>query len=311
MFSGCACFRRVNVMKLPVLSRHSSIWAIVIWLFFSFAVRAEDIRVPVDANDKQQLPTILLQTALERGGKYNMVFPYRDIDSLPLSTRINGVANGEFDLFVALTTPEYERDFLPIYIPVYRGMMGMRLAVIKASNKHMFKDVRTISDLRKFTAGQGKFWADSKILEENRIPLVKELKYPNLFRMLEADRFDYFPRGIQEPWSELNNWQSLDLTVDEHIMLWYKVPFYYFVSRAKPALALHIQEQLEAMVADGSYLKLFWENPRIQQAVNNAKLNERTVIRLDNPFLTAKTPINRKELWFDPAELQQRTANRL
>lgn len=95
----------------------------------------------------------------------------------------------------------------------------MRLAIINGSNPSLFEGVHNLSDLQQFRAGQGKFWADSDILEKNGIPLVRELKYPNLFRMLEADRFDYFPRGIHEPWNEVAKWSELGLVVDEHIML--------------------------------------------------------------------------------------------
>lgn len=258
------------------------------------------VRVPSDQNDRADLHFTLLTAALDRGGKYRIDYPYGDIKHLPLSTRINGVQNGELDVFFALTTPEYERDFIPVYIPLYRGVMGMRLAIIKNSNRSLFEHVRSLDDLKRFTAGQGQFWADSDILERNGIPLVRELKYPNLFRMLEAERFHYFPRGIHEPWGEVEAWKDLDLSVDEHIMLWYTVPYYCFVSRSKPELASHLEEQLEAMVADGSFQKRFFEDDSVKLALRHANLENRRVIKLENPFLSPGTPLDRAEFWFDP-----------
>ena len=261
---------------------------------------AETIKVPRAENDKGRLPDLLLNAALERGGQYQISYPYGDIETLPLSTRINGLKNGELDLFMALSTPEYEQEFIPVYIPIYRGMMGMRLAIIKAENADLFENVKTIEDLRGFSAGQGKFWADSNILEYNSLPVVKSLKYKNLFPMLEAERFDYFPRGIQEPWAEVEKHAPLNFTIDSHIMLWYTAPFYYFVPRSKPELAAHITQQLEAMIEDGTFMHLFNHEPYIQTALRQANIKQRTLIKLKNPFLSDNTPIERKELWYTP-----------
>lgn len=274
------------------------------------SIDAESLRVPSDQNDRHTFPITLLKAALERGGQYQITYPYGDIEALPISTRIAGVQNKDLDLFVALSTPEYEQEFLPVYIPIYRGLMGMRLAIVKESKKSMFNNVRNIEELKQYMAGQGTFWADSKILESNGIPLVKTLKYENLFRMLEADRFDYFPRGLHEPWNEIKKREKLNLTVDENIMLWYQVPFYYFVHRSRADLAEHIQQQLEDMIVDGSFHDLFWQDEDVKNALAHAKLAKRRLIMLKNPYLTPKTPINRPELWFDLDELKQRTTLR-
>lgn len=258
------------------------------------------IKIPIQSDQREKFPDRLILEAIKRGEKYEPVFPYGDISSLPLSTRINGVRNGELDIFFGLTTADYENEFQAIYIPLYRGMMGMRLAIVKRGKSELFKDVRSLEDLRRFSAGQGKFWADSDILEHNGVPLVRELKYHNLFRMLEADRFDYFPRGMHEPWSEISTHRALNLVVDEHIMLWYTVPFYFFVNKSNVELAAHLTEQIEKMIADGSFTRMFQEDSDVQQALAQANLSQREIIRLENPFLTPQTPLERKELWFDP-----------
>lgn len=291
---------RFTLKSVRPLPRVFAVALILCALPFLGLQAAEVVRVPADQNDKGDLPHTLLNAALKRGGQYHAVYPYGDIKSLPLSTRINGVQNRELDFFFALTTPEYENDYIPVYIPLLRGMMGMRLAILKSENQGLFKQVNSLADLQKFSAGQGRFWADADILEKNGIPLVRELKYPNLFRMLEADRFDYFPRGIHEPWNEIARWSELGLVVDEHIMLWYKAPFYCFVHRSKPDLAQHLYEQWQAMIADGSFENLFFADNGIKQALQHANLENRTIIKLDNPLLSPATPLDRTELWFDP-----------
>lgn len=276
------------------------ILGVSITLFSLQVCWGDAVKVPRAENDMGRLPDLLLNAALERGGQHHITYPYGNTKTIPLSTRIHGLKNGDLDIFAALSTPEYEQEFIPVYIPIYRGMMGMRLAIVKKENKDIFKNVNTLDDLREFSAGQGTFWADSKILEYNALPLVKSLKYTNLFRMLEADRFDYFPRGIQEPWAEIKNHEDLNLTVDSHIMLWYTAPFYFFVSRSNPELAEHITDQLEAMIADGSFMQIFYRDPEIKKALQLANIENRKILKIKNPFISDKTPIDRTELWYTP-----------
>ena len=264
---------------------------------------ADSVRLPTQRSEQTKLPDVLIIEALKRGQRYKVEYPYGvDIDHLPLSTRIEGVRSGRLDVFYAMTTAEYEREFQAVYIPIYRGLMGMRLALIKSTNQNLLSNVSDISGLQKFVAGQGKLWADSKILHENGLPLVLEAKYPNLFRMLEADRFDYFPRGIHEPWSEVEDWKHLDLTVDPHILIQYKAPFYFFVNRKNQALANHLSLTLTSMIEDGSFNRLFFNDREVKAALDNANVNARRVIKLENPFLSSDTPLDNPKLWFDPSQ---------
>lgn len=272
---------------------------LTLFITSSFTV-AETVSLARDSSDMPKLPYKLLASALERENAYERRYPYGNIKALPYSTRLQAARNGEIDVFWAMTSRELEDEFIPVYIPIYKGMMGYRLAIVKQERRDQFAQVGSLQDLKRFTAGQGTYWADSKILEANGLPLVKEMKYDNMFRMLEAERFDYFPRGAHEPWSELEQRSELGLVVDEHVVLSYKAPFYFFVSKNKPNLAEHLYEQLNAMIEEGAYRALFHDDPEIKKAISLGGFDKRTVIELDNPSLSQKTPINRAELWYTP-----------
>lgn len=261
---------------------------------------AETLRIPRDQTDVSKLPNKLLMKALTNGNTYTPTFPYADITALPFSTRIEGVRNGELDIFSAMTSKELEEEFQAIYIPIYKGLMGMRLAIIRKEDKNLFANVNSLQDLQKFTAGQGTYWADSKILAANNVPLVKEMKYSNMFRMLEAERFMYFPRGAHEPWSEVEQRPELNLTVDEHIMLSYKAPFYFFVAKKNKALAAHLTEQFNQMINDGTFMELFYQDEDVAKAISLSNFHHRTVIEMHNPYLSAQTPIDNQQLWYNP-----------
>ena len=125
--------------------------------------------------------------------------------------------------------------------------------------------------------------------------------------MLEAERFDYFPRGIAEPWLEVERERALNLTVDPHIVLRYTAPFYFFVRKGDTELAAHITGVLEEMLADGSFMALYYQNEEIRMAFSLANLDRRQIIELNNPHLSASTPIDRPELWVSKQELLQRS----
>lgn len=280
---------------------------LALWLPVSSLAVAENVRIPMVKHEQNKLHSVLLHEALRRGGVYSTQYPFGIPTSLPLSTRIQAVRNHQLDIFATMTSKEHEDEFLPIYVPLYRGMMGMRIPIIRKNNSSLFSKVENIQDLKQLTAGQGKLWSDSDILEANELPLIRELKYPNLFRMLEADRFDYFPRGIHEPWQEVETYKELDLIVDKHIMIWYTAPFYYFVHKSNTKLATHLTEQLLSMVEDGVFQRLFEQNIDVAQALERADIKNRTIIRLSNPFLPAVTPVENKALWFDPMSYEHIT----
>jgi len=52
------------------------------------------------------------------------------------------------------------------------------------------------------------------------------------------------------------------------------------------------------MIKDGTFDKIFVQYQ--QPILDQAKVGERTILKIDNPFLPDTVPLERKELWFDP-----------
>ncbi|KMT64167.1 hypothetical protein XM47_15765 [Catenovulum maritimum] len=249
----------------------------------------------------QRFAVVLLKSLINRDNKYQLNF-MDDGTGIQLSEAKlhNDLLNDKIHIIWTLTSKSHEEKFQAIYIPIYRGMYGMRIPIVTKQNQNIFHGVKTLDDLKKFKAGQGSFWADTKILQANNLPVVKELKYINLFHMLEGDRFDYFPRGIPEPWAEIEREQALDLVVESNIMIRYTAPFYFFVNKSNKKLASYLTASLNSLISSGEYNKMFYSHPDIKSALNKANLKQRNVIHLKNPELTSATPTDRAELWFDP-----------
>lgn len=213
---------------------------------------------------------------------------------------VEDTLNGTLDVMWAGTSVELEETLQPIRIPLYKGLLGHRLLIIRKGDQPKFDRVKTLEDLRQLKLGQGTSWVDTKILESNGLNVVKTMKYQNLFHMLDGGRFDAFPRAVFEPFSEVEKNPTLNLTVEKNLMLVYKMDFYLFVNKKNKQLAKDLEQGLNAAIADGSFEKVFMSSPNVQEAIQKGDLKSRTIITLNNPVMPKETPVDRAELWIDP-----------
>ncbi|MCE3253723.1 MAG: diguanylate cyclase [Cellvibrio sp.] len=212
-------------------------------------------------------------------------------------------SGGLLDLCWASSDAQIESQLRPIRIPLFKGLLGYRIFIINKNNQARFDKVHTMDDLKKLTIGQGRTWADGRILEANGFKVIKTNKYPSLFYMVEGGRFDGFPRGVHEPFSELDARPTMELAVEKNLMVYYQMPFYLFVSPGNQALAKDLETGFERAIANGEFDKVFYGDKAIQDVMQKANMKSRKVFKLDNPLLSKETPIDRKELWFDPQTL--------
>lgn len=261
-------------------------------------INAEIVKLQSYSGDTS-LPHKLLIAALERA-ELRFDHPYEGDKDISNARILNDVKNGQLDVMWSMTSTTLEQEYQAVYIPLFRGLLGMRVAIVKAHKTSLFEHVYSLSDLSQFSAGQGKTWPDTQILRSNGLPVVTTLKYPNLFPMLEGERFDYFPRGVNEPWDEIKAHSELDLRVEPHILMRYRAPLYFFVAKENKKLAQALNSALEEMIADGTFNHMFFADSQVKMVLEKADLTHRRVIALSNPTLSEKTPLHRSELWFDP-----------
>lgn len=224
-------------------------------------------------------------------------------DDMTQTRLMENTLNGGLDIMWAGTSKELEDQVEPVRIPMFKGLLGHRFLIIRKGDQAKFDNVKSIEDLRQIPLGQGTAWIDTKILEANGLKVVKTTKYQNLFFMLDGGRFDAFPRAVFEPFSEVDKRPNLNLTVEKHLMLVYKMDFYLFVNKNNKKLARDLELGLNRAIADGSFEKVFRSAPSVEEAIAKGDLKNRLVIPLNNPFNSPETPIDRTELWIDPKSL--------
>ncbi|MFZ6722381.1 substrate-binding periplasmic protein [Undibacterium sp. Ji49W] len=214
---------------------------------------------------------------------------------------VHEMKNGtrEVDLLWSMSTDEREKSLIAIKIPIDKGLLGWRIPLVRSEQKNLFKDVKTLHDMHAYSAGQELDWPDVKVLESNGLTVATANSYEALFSMLEAGRFDYFPRSILEIWKEQELHTGKKLSVSPDIALHYPAAYYFFVAPNKRQFADDLNNGLEMMIRNGQFEKIFLKYH--QTSIQKAGLKQRTVLELRNPFLNpANMPLSRSELWFKP-----------
>ncbi len=206
------------------------------------------------------------------------------------------------DVAVFAPTAEREAKLLPIRIPVTKGLLGLRVCLIREDDASLFQDIHTLEDWKDsgLTIGQGTHWPDTRILEANGLVVEKSTSYLPLFDMLANGRFDCFCRSVNEVLPELAEHGGKGLVLEPNLLFVYRLPTFFFVSPQNPRLAERIGLGLEKALHSGTFDKIFMQG--YGQALEIVDLPSRKPIFLDNPFLTPETEriLSDERLWYDP-----------
>jgi hypothetical protein len=87
------------------------------------------------------------------------------------------------------------------------------------------------------------------------------------------------------------------LQIQASLGIRYPAAIYFFVNKKSVPLANLIERGLEKAIKNGTYEALFVENYKTY--IDKAQIENRTFYQLENNFLPEKTPLDRKELWFN------------
>ncbi len=247
----------------------------------------------------------LLHLAIERTAKTFGSYELR-ASTLPMNqaraAREIIAGSGAVTIFARSTSIEHETDMLPIRIPIDKGLVSYRVFLIRAGDQARFAEVQALDQLRQFSVGSFLTWTDTKILRNGGFNVVTGDNYESLFKMLVGGRFDFFSRSADEAYREYDERRDAlpDLKVEDTILLYFPTTRYFFVQRspAGEELAKRVEFGLNQMIKDGSFDAYF----RIRNGplIERAHLKSRKIFRIPNPYLSPETPLQRRELWFDP-----------
>lgn len=226
----------------------------------------------------------LLEEALRHtGGPSIRLEPYGE--DVTQNRGVLLLQSGTIDVIALGTNPEREAKLRPVRVDILRGIVGYRLLVIRGDEQSRMAALDESAFRRQLTFGLNSQWADLAIMKANGLAVTTSSNSENLFGMLAAGRFDAFPRGLNEAQRELDARRDRfpQLSIEASHALFFPYPIYFWVRADNPALAQRIERGLNAMLADGSFRRLFEANH--VREIEALQRERRQVIVLDNPML--------------------------
>ena len=199
-------------------------WLIKLCLCLPLLAQAQTLTVKVpsrpinDLDSEYQLK--LLELALDRAGQpYKLERVDLNLNQFTLQQELR--KGKTINVFWMGTSSALESALIPVPIPLFRGLEGLRLSFIHSDAQEKFNQVNTLADLKQLKAAQGVGWADNKILEQAGIATYAG-RYSNLFRLInDGDKLDFFPRGLVEIFAERRELaaQYPNLAIEQHLLI--------------------------------------------------------------------------------------------
>lgn len=254
-------------------------------------VCAEDIYLPRSNDREPWAPYIveLMRAALARApgptpDRFHWLETHMTQDRAFMQLR----SNQRLDIYWSMTSQAREQCVQVIRIPLLKGLLGNRLLVIRPESASRFANVRTLDDLRRdFKLGQGHDWPDTTIQKAAGLNTVTSSTYDTLYSMLQAQRFDAIPLGVNEVDDELGKHTELNLMVEPNLALSYPAPVFFFVAPQKVELARRLETGLQRMISDGSFDAMF--EKRWSKTLLSKNMKNRRIFMLPNPLLSPET----------------------
>lgn len=236
---------------------------------------------------------LMLQKTVAKYGPYELVASER----MPQSRALASLKENQLvDVVPTVTNSEREKDLLPIRHDIHRGLMGVKIFLIRKDKQTMLDKITTLDQLKSLTLGQGHDWPDTLIFKQAGFRVMTSPTYEGLFKMLATSRFDLFPRALPEIWDEAKIHAEEKLVVEPNFAVIYNLPAYIFVSKKNEALAKRLTEGFEIAIKDGSFHKLFMT--RHGENIAKAQLKSRKLFYIENPTLPPEYKNVRPDLSF-------------
>ncbi|MBU2883170.1 transporter substrate-binding domain-containing protein [Psychrosphaera sp. B3R10] len=220
--------------------------------------------------------------------------------SVPMLQRrqLKSLTQKKLDIVWTVTTAEREKNYRPIRIPLMKGFIGYRIATTNTNTKHHFTQPENLPAIKSLLAAQGHDWPDSTILRNNGFNVFETTLLDQIYQNVGRSIYDYTLRGVLETYSDLSNVKGKNLHVDENLLFRYRSAIYYFVRAEDEALANKIQQALLVLIKNGTFDKIFYEFNDHQKIINDANLEQRHIIELQNDVDFSLIPSGFKP-WYD------------
>lgn len=234
----------------------------------------------------------LLKLALEKTG---VRFEITPTDEITLQGKAFNLLsnNRSINIVWSMTNEQREADFLPIRVPIFKGLIGWRVLLVEPN---MLPKLER-SNLREHSVVQGMDWPDTKILQANGFNVVNATNYDEAFMIMHRSQAGMFPRSVIEVIAEMaDDNLRRDLMIEPNYVLQYPAAMYFFVNKRDKILARLLEQGFAKAMVDGTFDALF--NATYLPVLEELKVSQRTLVKLTNPLLPLETPLFEEHLWY-------------
>ena len=123
------------------------------FIFLALESSANTLRVVEGNNSIETYARGLLKLALSKLPEQYEV--KETIASNSEERMVSMVMDNQLEVVWYATTNDLEERMQPIRIPIYRGLLGYRVLMIKKGTQHKFDGIKTKEDLKRVSLGQG------------------------------------------------------------------------------------------------------------------------------------------------------------
>lgn len=242
-------------------------------------VPTRDVATTADANYFYPLLNLALQKTEATDGPFITEYYPHPLSSERILTKLKN--NDGMHVVWTSTSAGREQDFRFVPISLLYELSNYRVMLIRKGEQHKFDAITSLDELKQYKVGIGGHWPDARLLKNNGFTITTSIYYESLFKMLVADRFDMFPRGLFEAWDDYEQHKHMNIAVEERLLLHYPAPFYFFVNKNNKALADRIERGLRMAMADGSFDALLLSIPAFKRGMEEFENHKRKIFVLE------------------------------
>ncbi len=232
------------------------------------------VRYPISTTQDTRLEyfTSLLSLVLSETGKK---FSLQPVGNMNNARRKVELEKGTLSIIWTAASQNLEQRLTPIKIPIYGGIMGYRVLLTHRSLVSKIDDVRSADDFKEFRFGQGTGWLSTEILRESGYK-VFEAPYENLFKLVDNQRIDLYPRGIQEFSKELELRSKTynNLTISKVVGIKHPIAVLFYVNKNDHILHAALSEGLDKIYKNGKFEGHFKNSSVIQKMLQEVDFSK-------------------------------------
>lgn len=241
----------------------------------------------------------LLKAALEASGRPHALRLTEG--ALPSMRAYKNLQGGEFNVMDTGAAPRLAQNARIVPFPLDLGLSGYRQMLVRRDRVAALSGHHSLDALRQLSFGQGPDWVDARLLRAAGLRVV-EAEFTSLFRMLEAERFDVFPLGVDEAALQLERHRHLapSVVLLDDWGLHYRFARVFAVRLGDDALFDALNEGLRRLHAEGRVRALLARDSQIGPFLDGHRRLPTHLFEIPNTEWSAAYQAIPEELFFKP-----------